>query len=164
MEKRKFLKGNDYFVFSVSGMVFCTGMLVSLRGVKWDGAMAPAFVLGFMLLLCVMMFIDGIRKDRKGIDTAADFSLKDFFQGVLLPGGTLLIACMLFHTLGFYVVTFLLVIVLLVMQDRITNGTFNLSPKRMLFCVLFALGETGFMYVMFKLLIHLPTPRGIFGF
>lgn len=164
MEKRKFLKGNDYFIFSVSGMVFCIGMLLSLRGVKWDGAMAPTFVLAFMLLLCVLMFIDGIRKDRKGIDTAADFSLQDFFQGVILPGGTLLIACLLFQTLGFYVVTFLLVIVLLVMQDRITNGKYDFSLKRMLFCVVFALGETGFMYVMFKLLIHLPTPKGIFGF
>ncbi len=164
MKINSFLKGNDYFLLSIVVILSSSGLLLSLIGVKWEGAMFPVVIVSFMLLMGFLMLVDGFKKKRKGIATSSNFPIEDFLTGVLVPGTILLIACFLLQPLGYYIVSFLLVFILLGLQDRVTNGKLDISPKRIKLCFSFSLGVTLFMYFVFRILIGLPTPRGILGF
>lgn len=91
-------------------------------------------------------------------------SFRDFLFESGLPGAVLLAFFSLAESLGFYVVSFLVIIAVSVLQEYIVEGRYRLTRKSAIETFIFAAGTTILLYVSFSFLLSLPTPTGVFGF
>lgn len=164
MEKKSFLKGNDYFIFGVVTAVVSILLLISLKDVKHDAAILPEATLIFMLVMSGLMMIDSIIKYMRKVDTSLKVSFAEMAGGVLVPGMILIAASLVIEYLGYYIMTFLLVMAIFMLQSKITNSRLVADPKKILLWLIFSVATTVFMYFIFGMMFRLPTPRGIFGF
>ena len=82
----------------------------------------------------------------------------------LLPGAYLIVMAVLVKPLGLYVVSFLTVLGICLLEDYIGKRFKSITLKHILSVVLVSLLFTGVMYLMFHIVLKLPTPVGILGF
>jgi hypothetical protein len=165
MDKKNFLKGNDYFMFGACVIVFSVFMMVASQSIKMkEAANVPQAVIVFIGIMGLCMIIDSFMKYRKGTDESLKVSMGDLFNGIALPGALLLAAAMLSKPLGLYISSYLLVIAIMVFQRYVEAGKYDFSPKRIVFLLVFAFGTSVCMYLIFNFAFGLPTPKGVFGF
>ena len=163
--KNNLIKGNSDFLLGIiiivfSGVVYWLACGIALA----ESAMLPKLLAVIMALMGLGISIKSI-KDRAangGDDVHVYWS--DIFNGILIPGAFLMGAYGLINILGFYVAEFLLVLALMLLQDKVTNGKINWSRKRVITVLIYAILSIVVMYVIFHHIFSLPTPKGIFGF
>lgn len=163
--RKSFFKSNDYFFLGISVVALSVFLFAAACRIKIDEASAvPKIVIAFMGAMGLCMIFESIVKYRKGLDISLKVTAGDLFGGIILPGSLLVATCLLLEVLGFYISAFLLVISVFILQSRISNGRNDFSLRRIIFVALFALGTSLFMYLIFRILFGLQTPKGIFGF
>jgi hypothetical protein len=163
--EKSFLKGNDYFIFGVITAFAAFLILISLKSVKPEAALLPKAILYFMPAMSVCMIIDSIfKKYIRNTEISLNVKLSEIAEGVLVPGLILVIASLSVDYLGFYLMAFLLIIAIFVLQSRITESKYNFSLKKIVIWLGFSAVTTLFMFFVFNIMLNLPTPRGIFGF
>lgn len=140
------------------GVIFCVGGL--RYGFGNTGVPGPGFLpflTGATLVgLSLLLFFLSIMKKESQLSihgATADFSAKEKAKRVLTVLGALLFYVIAFERLGFLVpaVVFMIVIIRL-----------NLHEWR--FVLLASFSFTALVYVLFKVLLGVPLPQGIFGF
>lgn len=162
---RAFLKETDDYKFSIGAILIFAVLLFNLRNTKWSGAAAPVVVIIFLIIMAICIVVNSYIKFCKANEEGVTrVKSSEIIEGVLLPGGILLVSSFFLKPLGFYVVEFFVVIAMFALQDRVTKGKIDVSFKRIKFVALFALITVVTMFLIFDLLFGLPTPKGIFGF
>ena len=164
--KQSLLKGNADFIFGIVIIVFAvTGFIITVTTISDSGsALMPKLLFAFIGVMGLGISYTSIKDRLKGLEDATKVSGSEIAGGILLPGGFLLGAYILINFLGFYVAEGLLVVALMFLQDKVTNGKINMNPKRLIFVAVFAVCAMIVMYVIFNMIFGLPTPKGIFGF
>lgn len=164
MEKGKAEGKNADLLFGIGVILFSvTGYAIAETTISnTSAALMPKLVLAFMAVMGVGISVSGVLQRKRGEETRV--SLGEIAGGILLPGAYLLTAYGLIHILGFYVAEFLLIVSILYLQERITNGRIRFSLKRLALVLAFALCAMAVMYGIFHFIFALPTPRGILGF
>ena len=164
--KQSLLKGNADFIFGIVIIVFAvTGFILTITTITDSGsALMPKLLFAFIGVMGLGISYTSIKDRMKGLEDATKVSGADIAGGILLPGGFLLGAYFLINFLGFYIAEGILIIALMFLQDKVTNGKINLSPKRLIFVGIFTICAIIVMYLIFNLIFNLPTPIGIFGF
>ena len=91
-------------------------------------------------------------------------SRREFLFESGLPGAVLLAFYALADFLGFYIVSFLVIVVIVFLQEYIVEGRCRFGRKSLVETLVFALVSTILLYVSFSYMLSLPTPTGVFGF
>jgi hypothetical protein len=165
VKQNRFLsKKNDYCFIGIGSVVLAGILLYALKDTKFDAAMVPRLICGMMMFLGVVMIVDSYLKYKKNQGTSMDLVLKDFTVGIILPGIIVLMAAFMLRLLGFYISAFIVIVAIFYLQDVLAGKTFKISVGRVFYYFLFACGVSVFMFVMFNVLLGLPTPPGIFEF
>ena len=163
--KNNLIKGNSDFLLGVivivfSGIVYWLSCGISMA----ESAMLPKILAVFMALMGLGMSVKAITDRAKNGKDDVHVYGADILNGILVPGAFLLAAYGLINFLGFFVAEFLLVVGLMFLQDKVTNGKINWSPKRLIKVFVYAVLVIVAMYIIFHIIFGLPTPKGIFGF
>ena len=164
--KRSLIKGNADFIFGIVIIIFAvTGYTIAATTIKDSGsALMPKLILAFIGVMGLGISVNSITERMKGHEDATKVSGSEIAGGILLPGAFLLGAYILINFLGFYVAEFLLIVALMYLQEKVTNGKIVFNPKRLIGILVFATCAIIVMYLIFHLVFALPTPKGIFGF
>jgi hypothetical protein len=117
-------------------------------------------IIGFGALIAIKAVID-IKKKQKYFH---GMSISKFLVEAAIPGGGLLIACLLLDILGFYICSFLILMTVCYLLDFLITKTLNQGFRSFFIVLSFSLMSVLFLYVCFNLLLQLPTTRGVFGF
>ncbi|MCI8649045.1 MAG: hypothetical protein HFG20_02905 [Anaerotruncus sp.] len=127
-------------------------------------AMFPKWLLWMMVFAAVLIIVKAcVRLKRKG-QPKQHISLREFGIEAGIPGGMLLLACLLLELLGFYICCFLILIAVSILQDWILEGRYSLTKAGLLRILCFSGGVSVLMFFCFSVLLSLPTPAGILGF
>lgn len=163
--KKNYLKNNaDFYLgiviilFSVTGYLFSCGIKVA------EAAIMPKFIMIFMGVMGLGISTASVISRARGQEDATKVSIKDIAGGVLLPGSFLIGAYLLISFLGFYVAEFILIIALMLLQAKVSEGKITVTWKKAIITLAFATISIVVMYGIFHFLFSLPTPKGIFGF
>lgn len=106
------------------------------------------------------MIIDAVVKLKKGTEEGGSkMTKKGFIYQILLPGLLMLGAYLVLRLFGFFVASFVLVIVLFFYQTYQSYGT-KINIRHFAKGVMVATVITGLMYIVFSVLLGLPTPDG----
>ena len=163
--KKNLFKNNADFYFGIVIILFAVTGYHFAMGIKdADSAVMPKFILAFIGLMGFGISASSVFKRAKGEEDATKVSMGDIAGGILLPGAFLVGAYLLINFLGFYVAEFILIISLMLLQEKVTDGKIVFSWKRAALTLGFALAAMVIMYLIFHFLFSLPTPKGIFGF
>ncbi len=141
------------------------GAFYLTQALKLSGSagLFPMALLYLIMLSGVLIILRAVIRIKKGKEYYHRMSFRQFMTDTGIPGGVLLIACLLLNVLGFYVCSLLIILFVSLIQHQLINGTWNPGRRRLVGILLFSLGSTAFMYLCFSILLSLPTPRGIFG-
>jgi hypothetical protein len=148
-------------IFSILfGLIFLTQTSKLPEKVKLYPQFCIVAIIGLGALIAIKAVID-IKKGQKYFH---GMSISRFLVEAVIPGGVLLIACLLLDILGFYICSFLILMTVCYLQDFLITKTLNQGFRSFFIVLSFSLMSVLFLYVCFKLLLQMPTTRGIFGF
>lgn len=106
------------------------------------------------------MIIDAIWKQKKGVEEGgAKITKRAFIYQILTPGLIMLGAYLILRLFGFFVASFILVLVLFFYQTYQSYGT-KIDKRHFGKGVMVATIITGLMFIVFSVLLGLPTPDG----
>ena len=163
--KNNLIKGNSDFLLGIIIIVFSGVVYWLASGIPLaESAMLPKVLAVFMALMGLGTSIKSLVTRAKTGGDDLHVYWADILNGILIPGAFLLAAYGLINFLGFFVAEFVLVVALMFLQDKVTNGKLNLSAKRLITVFIYAVLVIVVMYLIFHLIFGLPTPKGIFGF
>ena len=164
--KQSLFKKNADFIFGIVVIVLSvTCFIVADMTITDSGsAMMPKLILGFMAAMGLGISVSSIIRRMKDLEDMTKVSGADIAGGILFPAVFLLAAYFLINFLGFYAAEFLLIVSLMYLQEKVTNGKIEFNPKRLAGILVFAICAIIVMYLIFNLIFNLPTPKGIFGF
>ena len=151
--------GLGVFIILLSGV-----LLTQTTDLSESTAMFPKWLLWLMILSGVLIILKACIRLRRGAQPQHHMSMREFWVEAGIPGGILLIACMLLELLGFYICSFLILMAVSIAQDWILEGSYHPTKSGLLRLCGFSLGISVLMFICFSLLLSLPTPVGIFGF
>lgn len=124
----------------------------------------PKALLIAMAIAGVCIIISAVVKQKKTGVTFKKINLQFLKNETLLPGAYLIVMALLVKPLGLYLVSFLTVLGICLLEDYIGKRFKSITLKHILTVVLVSLLFTGVMYLMFHIVLKLPTPVGILGF
>lgn len=124
----------------------------------------PKVLLITMMIAGVCITVSSVVKQKKTGVVFKKITLQFLKNEALLPGAYLLVMVLLIKPLGLYVVSFLTILGLCMLEDFIGKRMDKVNLKHILSVALVALVFTAVMYLMFNIVLKLPTPTGIFGF
>ena len=160
------MKNKDVF-FGIAVIIFAIAFFNQTLRLPTEPAMFPRILLTMILISGVGMIARALWQQKKGTaeeENKSKMSLKEFGLNALLPAGILIVMVYLMRFLGFYLGSFLLFIVIFIMQDLIINKRFSLRGKEIFKLILSTVGVTVLLYIVFSILLRLPTPIGPLGF
>lgn len=153
------------------GVVILWFSLISyqqVRTINKNSAMFPK-------LIILLLFISGvgltassifalIKEGRKETpEEDVGYLTKEMFLFQLVfPGIIFLVNLLLLKLLGMYITTFFLVSMLMIYQEFLL-GSLKKSKKFFLVVGLYGVGAAIGMYLIFSVLLSMPTPIGVFG-
>jgi|GEM_PF-2435676 len=164
MERKSLIAGNSDFFFGI--------VIIVLSSVLWgvaktitdaESAVVPIIVIVFMGIMGLGISVSAIRNRANNVSNSKKVSFAEIANGVLLPGAFLVGAYVLSYILGFYLAEFSMVVGLMFLQDKVTNGHIDRSCKRLLGVFVFSILVIAVMYLIFHFIFHLPTVTGIFN-
>lgn len=148
-------RGSSLF-WAVVGVFFCVGGLN--YGLKQSGIPGPGFLpflaglilvsLSLLLFLSTFLRKTGAVSEGKALSPSRE-GLRKIIQALL----SLCFYVLAVEQLGFFMTAFLFMVLIL-----------RLEPRKWIFIVPCALGSTAFFYILFKVVLGVPLPRGILGF
>lgn len=166
MKKKDLFKGNSDFFFGLVVIIFgIIGLYITKNTIRMSSSrQMPMLLFGFIALMGLGMSISSIINRAKNKEDQTKVDWKDLLVGIILPGTILILTWVLIRWLGYYVSTFLLIIVLMILQTKTADGKIDFSSKKVIITLGFALAVTIVMYLIFHFIFSLPTPKGVFGF
>lgn len=163
--KKNLFKNNADFFFGIVIIIFAiTGYRFAMEIRHAESAIMPKFILAFIAVMGLGISASAVFKRAKGEQDATKVSMGEIAGGILLPGAFLIGAYLLIDILGFYVAELILIVSLMLLQEKVTEGKIVFSWKRTAVTLVFSLGAMVVMYLFFHYIFSLPTPKGIFGF
>ena len=164
--KKNLFKGNSDFFFGLVVIIFgIIGCYIAKNTIRMSSSrQMPMLLFGFIALMGLGMSISSVVNRAKEKEDQTKVDGKDLVIGILIPGAILILTWVLIRWLGYYVSTFLLIIVLMILQAKTADGKIEFTLKKVLVTVGFAIAVTIVMYLIFHYVFSLPTPKGIFGF
>jgi len=164
MKKNLFKKNADFY-FGIAIIIFAATGYYFAMGIKdAESAQMPKLILGFMAVMGFGISASSVINRAKGNDDATKVAASDILGGILLPGAFLVGAFLLINFLGFYVAELVLIVSLMLLQAKVTDGKITFTVKKVITTALFAVISMAVMYGIFHYIFALPTPKGIFGF
>ena len=163
--KKELLKKNADFYFGIAIIIFAVTGYYFAMGIKHEeSAMMPKFVLGFIAVMGFGISASSVINRARGKEDMTKVKGSEILGGILLPGAFLIGAYLLINVLGFYVAEFVLIVSLMMLQAKVTDGRIKFTAKNVITTLLFAGISMAVMYGIFHFIFALPTPKGIFGF
>lgn len=149
-------------IFGVILIIFSIIAYTQTLDLPEKSALFPQIILYGMAITGVLMVIDAIIKRKKHkAENEPTLTKNTFIFQILIPGAILLITYGLLSQFGFYISSFLLITVLFFYQTYRSYHA-KLTIKHFLKGLLVATIVTVLMYVVFTVLLSLPTPSGRF--
>ncbi len=166
MNKKNLFKGNSDFFFGLVVIIFgIIGCYLTKTTIKMHSSrQMPMLLFGFIAAMGLGMSTSSVINRAKSKEDQTTVDWKDLLLGIVLPGSLLIITWILIRWLGYYVSTFLLIVALMILQEKTADGKFDFSLKNIFVILGFALVITIIMYLIFHFIFGLPTPKGILGF
>lgn len=166
MDRKNLFKGNADFFFGIVVVIFgAIGCYLTKTTIKLASSrQMPMLLFGFIAVMGMGMSISSVVNRARGNEDQTKVAAKDLLVGILLPGVILIITWILIDFLGFYVAVFLLILALMVLQAKVSDGKVEFTSKKVIVTLAFAVAVTVVMYLIFHFIFALPTPKGIFGF
>lgn len=164
MDNKALFKKNYDLIFGLVVVLSSIALLFETKGMNEQVALFPVGSLIFILIMGVGIAGKSMYDALKEKAGATKITFSEVLAGVIAPGGILLIASLFIEYAGFYAVIFAFIIALMFLQDRVSKGKFDFTPKRIAIIIVFSALVPIAMYVIFNMLLHLATPKGIFGF
>lgn len=166
MKQNSLFKGNADFFFGIVIVVFAvSGFILTVNTISdSNSALMPKLLFAFIGAMGLGISYTGVKNRKKNHDDATKVSGAEIAGGILLPGGFLLGAYALINFLGFYVAEGILIVAIMFLQEKVTNGKISKTPKHLAFLGIFTVCAITVMYIIFNMVFGLPTPVGIFGF
>lgn len=166
MKKKDLFKGNSDFFFGLVVIIFgIIGLYITKNTIRMSSSrQMPMLLFGFIALMGLGMSISSIINRTRNKEDQTKVDWKDLLVGIILPGALLVLTWVLIRWLGYYVSTFLLIIVLMILQAKTADGKIEFTSKKVIITLGFALAVTIVMYLIFHFIFSLPTPKGVFGF
>jgi hypothetical protein len=142
------------------------------RDIPGGAAIFPRLLLAligfFGLLLLIQDLLAGIKESAASTGETRESkyisktAVGDFVRQILMPASILIISVALLKYMGFYAVSAFAIIAIMLYQDWIDRVKPNIPIflKHVIFSVCVITG----LYILFNLILSLPTPRGVFGF
>ncbi|WP_018922640.1 tripartite tricarboxylate transporter TctB family protein [Salsuginibacillus kocurii] len=155
------------YVLGVILIVFSGLLFTQTAELDSDAALLPNIVLVGMGILGILMIVDPlIRKalnkpkiEEKDGGEVKPFTMNIFIFQILIPAGILIFTYFMLTWFGFYIASFFLILIIFFYHNYRMEHRFPPSGKMMKGLV-FAVTSVAFMYVLFSILIGLPTPDG----
>jgi hypothetical protein len=164
MDKKAILKNNYDFILGLVIVLGSIALLPETKRMNEQAALFPVSSLVFTLIMGVGIAGKGIYDALKGKAGTKRIAFSEVLAGFIAPGVVLLVASLFIEYAGFYTVVLAFTVVLMFLQDRISTGKFDFTPKRIAVIIVFSILVTVAMYIIFNVILHLATPKGIFGF
>lgn len=140
-------------IFLVAAAFFTQTMELSAMA-----ALLPRIALGGMMIAGVLIIcIPGPSANADGYITG-----KEMIQQLIVPAVILFGCGMLFRVLGFYICSFLIMVLLGLFEEHLENG--QLQKSTVYQSLLRALIVSSLLYLIFAVFLRLPTPEGFLGF
>ena len=153
------MKGN--IVFGTIIVLFSIAAYTQTTDLPPQSALFPKVILWAMGITGLLMILDAVVKGRKGKEeSGTSIPRRDLIYQILIPGGIMLGAYILLRLFGFFITSFILVAFLFYYQTYKSYGT-KLSLRHGAKGLIFSASVTAVMFVIFSLLLGLPTPSGM---
>lgn len=141
---------------SVLLIVLAAYVFVESRAFSARAALLPVLLAGFLLVLAVAQLVANANPRA----SASAARARPFADVPLLYLGLVVVALVLFglgaNAIGFYESAFIFLAVVTWLMSPDLRGV-----RRYIVPLVFAAGFDAFLYVAFKLVLNIPTPRGI---
>jgi len=142
--------------WTLAGILFCLGGIH--YGIRRSGIPGPGFlpfVTGLILVaLSLILLITRLLKRREAAGSIGEpMPGGEALRRILKALGALCLYVLVLEPLGFMLTTFLFMVLVL-----------RLEPRRWTYIFPVAIGATVFFFVLFKILLRVPLPSGIFGY
>ncbi|WP_416147548.1 tripartite tricarboxylate transporter TctB family protein [Salipaludibacillus sp. HK11] len=149
-------------IFGVVLIIFSIIAYIQTLDLPDRSALFPQIILYGMAITGVLMIIDAlIKRKKQKEENESTLTKNTFIFHIVIPGAILLTAYGLLSQLGFYITSFLLIMVLFFYQTYRSYEA-KLTVRHFLKGLLVATIVTVLMYVVFTVLLSLPTPSGRF--
>ncbi|WP_100374494.1 tripartite tricarboxylate transporter TctB family protein [Bacillus sp. FJAT-45037] len=151
---------NSNIVLGIIILIFSAFAWTQTGELPNQSALFPKLIIIGLGITGVLMIVDTIiKRDKSGKRVENDLDRQVIVFQILIPGLILVLAYFSLILFGFYVTSFLLVITVFFYQNYRTNQQ-KITKRLSLKAIVFAGIVTSFMYVLFTLLLNLPTPQG----
>lgn len=160
---QRIIRLQDFWI-GVIILIICAALIPSTTIIKGDAKIYPSVSLGFTAFCGMLLIIYSIVKRDKTDTKKKKTTLSDFLYEVVIPGIILFTVAVLLEHLGFPICSFILVFVVSIYQKVNQEGFHQLTGRFIFMKFLFALAVAVLVYLVFTVALHLPTPKGIFGF
>ncbi|PSL48535.1 tripartite tricarboxylate transporter TctB family protein [Salsuginibacillus halophilus] len=155
------------YILGVAILLFAGAAYTQTTDFDTDAALLPNLVLGSMAVIGVLMVIDPLvrkalnkpKMEEKDGEEKQPLTWRIFFLQILIPALILLGTYLLLELFGFYISSLILIIVVFFYHNYLINRR---RPDRntVIKGMIFAVVAVVFMYILFSILIGLPTPDG----
>ena len=158
------MKKNQDIYAGLGIIAFSLLMLTQASKLSEMQSIYPKILLIGMAIAGACVAISSVIKQKKTGVVYKKITLQFIKNTVLIPGAFLLVCALLVKPLGLYVTVFLLIIGICLIEDYLGKRIKDLTPKHILEVIAVSLVFTVLLYLLFHLVLKLPTPTGIFGF
>lgn len=150
-----------YLSFAV--IVFTLCMMTQLESMSGETLYMPRAILIFMLFTAVWIALRAVIVTLRGKNQEFALDFWNILFGILLPGCAVLLLSLALRKLGFYLTSAIIIFVINIIQDFVTRGKVEISPKKLFQWAFTSIAVCAALYLFFHVLIQLRTPVGILG-
>jgi hypothetical protein len=150
---------------------FSVTFLTQTNNIAKNSALFPKGILVILIFsgtgLSISSLIGIVRSCFGGKDNLQEGSYitkTELVRQCLIPGAILLSVCLFLKILGFYICTAQAVFLFNLFQEYLFQSKLIINKRTVTESLIFGIGTAASMYVIFGLLLSLPTPKGIIGF
>ncbi|PTL38741.1 tripartite tricarboxylate transporter TctB family protein [Alkalicoccus saliphilus] len=156
-------------MFSIKSSVILGIVTIIFAGLAWtqtvglpeQSSLFPRVILGSMGVVGVLMLIDGIRGGKQSSSEDTGLSRSVFVFQIVIPGLIMLFGYFLLTMVGFFVTSFIIIIILYLYQIYRMNEK-RPTARDLIRGAILAASVTLAAYLMFSVVLGLPTPSGRF--